>query len=196
MRRRFSSNRSTSRTSTRPTPPATARWQASWHRSRCSPAGIRTITGSLSAGPSYIPKVFNGKNKLFWFFSYLGEQDSPAGPVQRNHQYGSHHGGAAGQLLGPAEHQFEIPDLRSAERGGRPGPARALHPDADSGKHHSPKQNSAIPRSSTGTPAGSRLPTTTRPVPAQSRSTTSSPWARPTTSTTPAWPAGETGRPT
>ena len=45
-----------------------------WHRSRCSLAGMRTTTGSLSAAPVYIPKLINGKNKLFWFFSYSGNK--------------------------------------------------------------------------------------------------------------------------
>src|SRR5438093_183109 len=28
--------------------------------------------GMSASGPVYLPKVFNGKNKLFWFFSYEG----------------------------------------------------------------------------------------------------------------------------
>jgi hypothetical protein len=112
----FLFNRSTSRTSTRPPPVATAPWYASWHRGRCSLEDTQTITGSHSGGPVYIPKILNGKNKLFWFFSYSGEQDSPAGAVERNQQYGSHHGGTPGQLLGPSGDQREIPNLRSADR--------------------------------------------------------------------------------
>jgi hypothetical protein len=32
--------------------------------------------GGTASGPVFIPKVFNGRNKLFWFFSYEGIRDS------------------------------------------------------------------------------------------------------------------------
>ena len=35
---------------------------------------MRTTTGSPSAGRFIIPKLINGKNKLFWFFSYSGNK--------------------------------------------------------------------------------------------------------------------------
>jgi hypothetical protein len=32
--------------------------------------------GGTAGGPVYLPKVFNGKNKVFWFFGYEGMRDS------------------------------------------------------------------------------------------------------------------------
>src|SRR6185436_5024427 len=32
--------------------------------------------GGTASGPVWIPKLFNGRNKLFWFFSYEGIRDS------------------------------------------------------------------------------------------------------------------------
>ena len=106
------------------------------------PGGHSNDYGFTLGGPVYIPESDQRQEQALLVLLLFGEQDPPAGALQRNHQYGPDHGAAAGQLLGPAGNQFEIPDLRSAERGARPGPRRTLHPDADSGKHHSPKQNS------------------------------------------------------
>ena len=38
------------------------------------PGGHANDYGFTLGGPVYIPKVFNGKNKLFWFFSYSGNK--------------------------------------------------------------------------------------------------------------------------
>jgi hypothetical protein len=37
--------------------------------------------GLTAGGPIWIPKVFNGKNKLFWFFAFEGMKDGQPNPV-------------------------------------------------------------------------------------------------------------------
>ncbi len=37
--------------------------------------------GVTAGGPMYIPKVFDGRNKLFWFFAYEGLKDSNPNPT-------------------------------------------------------------------------------------------------------------------
>ncbi len=37
--------------------------------------------GVTAGGPLYIPKVFNGRDKLFWFFSYEGHKNSEPAPT-------------------------------------------------------------------------------------------------------------------
>jgi Carboxypeptidase regulatory-like domain len=37
--------------------------------------------GVTAGGPVWIPKVYNGKNKLFWFFAFEGLKDSQPNPV-------------------------------------------------------------------------------------------------------------------
>ncbi|MEO8028888.1 MAG: TonB-dependent receptor, partial [Bryobacteraceae bacterium] len=46
--------------------------------SKVSPKPITRFNqyGGTASGPVLIPKLFNGKNKLFWFFSYEGIKDS------------------------------------------------------------------------------------------------------------------------
>ena len=143
----------------------------------------------------YIPKVFNGKSKLFWFFSCRGTRlasrpDRAKSPIRsppcRSGQ------GNFSDLLN-INSKYQIYDPLSVAR--RSGPARALYPDAHAGEHHSPKQNSQSQDLRLVHHAGSRLPTASGQCGARSRSTTSWPWDRPTTSTTPAWPAGETDAP-
>ena len=129
------------------------------------PGGHANDFGFTLGGPVYIPKLINGKNKLFWFFSYSGNRTrQPARSSEITNTVPTM-AGAAGQLLGPAGNQCEIPDLRSAERGGRPGPARPLHPDAHSGEHHSPKQNRRSHSLQLVHQPAPGLPTTTRRIP-------------------------------
>src|SRR5205823_1200700 len=37
--------------------------------------------GVTAGGPIWIPKVFNGKNRLFWFFTYEGHKNSEPAPT-------------------------------------------------------------------------------------------------------------------
>ena len=37
--------------------------------------------GATAGGPIFVPKVFNGKNKLFWFFAYEGMRDGQPTPA-------------------------------------------------------------------------------------------------------------------
>jgi len=39
-------------------------------------AGFSKSVNLTLGGPIYIPKLINGKNKLFWFFSYEGIHDA------------------------------------------------------------------------------------------------------------------------
>ena len=40
---------------------------------------IRNEYGGTVGGPVYIPKVYNGKNKTFWFFNYEGLKQRSGG---------------------------------------------------------------------------------------------------------------------
>ena len=161
------------------------------------PGGHANDYGFTLGGPVYIPKVLNGKNKLFWFFSYSGNktrQPARSSEITNTVPTMAERQGNFSDLLA-INSKYQIYDpLSLGADPARPGPGII------SGRPFRgtsfPKTELAIPRSSTGTTAGSQLPTTTHPIPSQSRSTTSSPWANPTTSTTPAWRAGVTGRPT
>jgi len=42
------------------------------------PQLVRNEFGASSGGPVYIPKVYNGKNRTFWFFAYEGLRDMEA----------------------------------------------------------------------------------------------------------------------
>jgi acylphosphatase len=39
------------------------------------PTGRSNNWGASAGGPVYIPKIYNGKNKMFWFFTYNGFKD-------------------------------------------------------------------------------------------------------------------------
>ena len=88
------------------------------------PGGHSNDYGFTLGGPGLHSQNLQRQEQALLVLFPVAEQDSPAGPIERNHQYGPHHAAADGQLLGSAEYQFEIPDLRSAERGARcrPGP--------------------------------------------------------------------------
>lgn len=48
-----------------------------------TPSNARNhIFGTALGGPAYIPKVFNGKNKAFWFFSYERWEASQSGGLE------------------------------------------------------------------------------------------------------------------
>ncbi len=49
------------------------------------PKGHSNNFAGTGGGPVVIPKIFNGKNKLFWFFAYDGARDNiPARPSDIN----------------------------------------------------------------------------------------------------------------
>ena len=50
------------------------------------PPLIRNEYGGSIGGPIWLPKVYNGKNKTFFFFSYEGDEATPV-----HHTFG-HHG--------------------------------------------------------------------------------------------------------
>ena len=46
------------------------------------PELVRNEFGASAGGPVYIPKVYNGKNRTFWFFAYEGLRDMEAQTMQ------------------------------------------------------------------------------------------------------------------
>ncbi len=87
----------------------------------------RTTAGaSWPAGRCWLPKVYNGKNRTFWFYGYRRQQVRRAADL---HQHRSHRGDAPRRSLRPARARPAVPGLRSDhDRGdrGRPLPAQPI----------------------------------------------------------------------
>ena len=95
--------------------------------------------GSPSADPFYIPKIFNGKSKLFWFFSL--SQNKTRQPARSSEITDTvptlpQRTGNFSDLLN-INAKYQIYDPLSVAPDA--APARALYPDAHAGEHHSPK---------------------------------------------------------
>ncbi len=97
--------------------------------------------GITSGGPVWIPKVFNGKNKVFWFFGWEGMRDSdPAdSPLETGNpeDYTSvptaaERRGDFSQFLGLASNATTIYDPNSGTLAGTQVCAHSV-----SGQHHS-----------------------------------------------------------
>ncbi|MEK7409664.1 MAG: carboxypeptidase-like regulatory domain-containing protein [Acidobacteriota bacterium] len=107
--------------------------------------------GATITAPVYIPKVLDGRNKLFFFFAFSQAKDR--------------------QPARPGELNFTVPTM--AQRQGdfsRPSPGTS-----------SPRAVSLAGRSTISTPSASPFRTTIPPIPPWSRGTTTSPRACPTT---------------
>ena len=89
--------------------------------------------GVSSGGPVFIPKVYNGKNKTFWQFTW--EANKFGDPERRRHHL---HRAARGlenrRPLRPAEARRRLPGLRSRHH--RRRSQRALQPHALRRQHH------------------------------------------------------------
>jgi len=87
------------------------------------PSGHNNTYTVPLGGPVVIPKVYNGRNKLFFFVSYDGFNDRKFTRGSVNH-HGSHDGGAARRFQRSAESErSQIPVVRPAL--GAPGPQPA-----------------------------------------------------------------------
>ena len=127
------------------------------------PGGHSNDYGFTLGGPVYIPKVINGKNKLFWFFSYSGNktrQPARSSEITNTVPTMPQRTGNFSDLLA-INSKYQIYDPLSVA----PDPARrrALYPDAHSGEHYSPKQNSR-PKIFNWYTSRLPTPTTVRPI--------------------------------
>jgi len=102
------------------------------------PSGHDNDYGAALGGPIVIPKVFNGRNKLFFFFSFDGFRRSQD---HREHvqSHASHFVEPPGQtfsdLLAINATKYQIYDPLSVRPD--PAPRGPLHPHADSRRHPS-----------------------------------------------------------
>ena len=153
----------------------------------------RNQFGGTFGGPVRIPKLYNGRNKTFFFVSYEGLRDSSAGSftgtmptaLERTGNFSQDHGfqRKADRHLRPEHH---------ATRPHRAGRDHALHPHAVSGQHRSVGLRSTpSPRSCSPT-----IRCQTSRAWARAARTTTSPTLRAPTTTT-AWTRASTsGSPT
>jgi hypothetical protein len=108
------------------------------------PSGHSNNYAGTLGGPVIIPKVFNGRNKLFFFFSYDGFEDRKTTESTFNHTVPSlaHREGNFSDLL-PIGPRYQLYDPYSV----RPDPARPGHVVRD------PIVGNVIPRSRITNPA-------------------------------------------
>jgi hypothetical protein len=104
-------------------------------------AGFSKSVDLTFGGPVYIPKLINGKNKLFFFFNFGWNNElriGPNGSGITTVPTAANLGGDFSSLLlvGP---QYTISDPLTVRP--RPGAAGALHPDAVLRQHRSHQQN-------------------------------------------------------
>ncbi len=59
--------------------------------------------GVTAGGPVLLPKVFNGRNKLFWFFAWEGMKDAQPNPVKLTVPTDAERGGNFAQMLVPTK---------------------------------------------------------------------------------------------
>jgi hypothetical protein len=59
--------------------------------------------GVTAGGPVLLPKVFNGRNKLFWFFAWEGMKDAQPNPVNLTVPSDAERGGNFAQMLVPTK---------------------------------------------------------------------------------------------
>ena len=105
------------------------------------PKGHSNNFAGTIGGPVVIPKIFNGKNKLFWFFAYDGARDDiPARPSDINDTVPTapERSGNFSDLL-PLGSQYVIYDPLTVQP--QSGQRRALHPHAVSRQHRSAEPN-------------------------------------------------------
>lgn len=110
------------------------------------PSGRSNRYTATLGGPVVIPRVFNGRNKLFFFLSYAGFRDQKrpeGGVINRTLPTLAERQGDFSQLLNVDPIQYQIHDPLSV----RPDPARPTHFIRD------PFPNNRIPRSRFHNPA-------------------------------------------
>ena len=104
-------------------------------------AGFSKSVDLTFGGPVYIPKLINGRNKLFFFFNFGWNNELRIGPNGSGNYYGSDAGEPDRRFLEPAPGGAAIYDFRSSNRPAGPGAAGALHPDAVLRQYRSHQQN-------------------------------------------------------
>lgn len=137
------------------------------------PGGHSNDYGFTLGGPVYLPKLFNGKNKLFWFFSLSQNktrQPARSSEITNTVPTMPERTGNFSDLLS-INSKYQIYDPR-ASRPIRPGPGTtSVHPFRATSFL---KTECSVPRSLIGTPAASPSPIV-RSARGQNRSTTSWP---------------------
>ena len=89
-------------------------------------------------GPVVLPKMVNGRNKLFYFFNYQRNYDDSAARNTPTIDGAGEREAPRRRLLGSADpgHARPVSDLRSADRASRSGASGQLHPHAVPEQHH------------------------------------------------------------
>jgi hypothetical protein len=75
--------------------------------------------GMSASGPIWIPKIFNGKNKLFWFFSYEGIHDAFPEPLTNTVPTAAERNGDFSQLLNAGANYAIYDPLTGVKNGSR-----------------------------------------------------------------------------
>ena len=89
-------------------------------------------------GPVVIPKVVNGRNKLFFFGNYQRNYDNAPAQSTPTSTVPANREAPQRRLLRPAgaAERQSVSDLRPADRAPGSGAPRQLHPDAVPEQHH------------------------------------------------------------
>ncbi len=74
--------------------------------------------GTTAGGPIFIPKVLNGKNKLFWFFAYEGMRDGQPTPALLTVPTAAERGGDLSSILAADGSSTQLYDPYSATLSG------------------------------------------------------------------------------
>ena len=118
-------------------PPATRRLPTRFGALLSNPAGHANTYAATIGGPVILPKVVNGRNKLFFFFSFDGFIDRKPTENTFNHTVPTlqERQGNFSDLLAVNAAKYQLFDPLSV----RADPSRAgpLSARSDSGKHHS-----------------------------------------------------------
>ena len=125
--------------------------------------------GLTAGGPIWIPKVLNGKNKLFWFFAFEGMKDGQPNPVFLTIPTAAERTGNLSQFLTSDKTQLYDPysavvSGTTITRSPIPNniiPTNELSPVAQAYLKYYPSPNAAGRRTASRTTATARSPTIT-----------------------------------
>jgi hypothetical protein len=78
--------------------------------------------GGTIGGPVYVPKVFNGKDKLFFFLAYQGFKDSSPGVTTTAVPTAAERNGDFAALLSAADSNCPTPTALCCQMAGSRGP--------------------------------------------------------------------------
>ena len=115
-------------------------WQTPWQTRPMLPPGHTNNFHGTVSGPVYIPKLLDGRNKLFFFLGFSELQEPSIRPAQRDQLHGPDRGDAHRRLLAAfADRSGSLPGLRSGNHASRPGARRTFCPRPFPGQYHSPQ---------------------------------------------------------